>query len=231
MHRLDPAHPLTVGVMFPDRLPNVADCVDVVSFHDYSPTRARIRSRLGGGIEVARQQGKPVLVSEVGCLARANPYDVCLEICRDLGIGWYLWELMIGKSRWRDIHGIVYPDGTVRDPSVVAAVQGFFRNRGVSRVAVDIDKEGRVTATLRAASDWLATPDGKHDRASCAAGQETLECLANLLETGELVPMADLPSVQVEALRAEPQPSPAAIRAQMQAWVQVITPYAQPAKG
>ncbi|MHB0859059.1 MAG: cellulase family glycosylhydrolase, partial [Anaerolineae bacterium] len=108
MGRLDPSHPRTVGVSRPGLLPNVIDCVDVVSFHDYSATRGRIRAQLAEGIEMARQAGKPVLVSEVGCLARANPYDVCLEICRDLGIGWYLWELMIGKSRWNDIHGIVY---------------------------------------------------------------------------------------------------------------------------
>jgi len=200
----------------------------VLSFHDYSPTRGQVRAQLGKGIAMARQAEKPVLVSEVGCLARANPYDVCLEVCRDLGIGWYMWELMIGRSRWRDIHGIVYPDGTVRDPSIVAAVQGFFRNRGETRVAPNVGKEGRVASVLDSAMDWLAKPDEQHDKASCIAGLETLEIMANLLEAGEMVPMVDAPRTTVWALQARAEPETDRIRGLIESWSRILEQHRGP---
>jgi hypothetical protein len=40
-----------------------------------------------------------------------------------------IWELMITRQ-WGTVHGVLYADGTVRDPSIVAALPGFFRNRG-----------------------------------------------------------------------------------------------------
>lgn len=55
---------------------------------------------------------------------------------------------MIGASMWRDIHGVVYPDGTVRDPSIAAAIRGFFRKRTGEIVAPNIDKEGNPTRTI-----------------------------------------------------------------------------------
>ena len=222
MGRLDPSHPRTVGVLRPEHLPNIVDCVDVVSFHDYSPTRGRVHAQLGKGIETALHAGKPVLVSEVGCLARANPYDICLEACQDLGIGWYMWELMIGRSRWRDIHGIVYPDGTVRDPSIVAAVQGFFRNRSETAIAPNIGKEGRVGSALEASAAWLAKSDEEHDQASCSAGLETLEIMANLLESGELVPMANPPGTVVGALPTLSEPLAGQIRELMLPWGKIL---------
>lgn len=130
MKDLDSAHPITVGVANAATLAPVVDHVDVLSFHDYRSTRAAIRAGIEEGIQVAEASRKPLFISELACLARANPYDVTLELCQEIGIGWYLWELMIGVSRWRDIHGVVYPDGTVRDPSIAAAIRGFYRRRG-----------------------------------------------------------------------------------------------------
>jgi hypothetical protein len=66
--------------------------------------------------------------TETGCIARANPYDVTLEEHSKAHVGWYIWELMITK-RWGDVHGVFYPDGTVRDPAIPAAMFGLFRNR------------------------------------------------------------------------------------------------------
>ncbi len=64
--------------------------------------------------------------TETGCVARANPYDVTLEEHMKGKMGWYMWELMITK-RWGNVHGVFYPDGTVRDPSIAAAMlPGFF---------------------------------------------------------------------------------------------------------
>jgi len=198
MKELDTDHPITVGVHRAAMLKEVGADVDVLSFHDYRPTRAAIRAHIDEALEYAHEFEKPVFISETGCLARANPYDMTLEICQEAGIGWYLWELMIGASRWRDIHGIVYPDGTVRDPSIVAAVQGFFRKRSGDIVPPNVDKEGAATRTLSRASEWLGAPDADY-----AEGLAILEVMVNLLEAGEHVPMYDLPSVKVLSLSEE----------------------------
>ncbi len=198
MQRLDPQHPITVGVHTAEDITQVGQYVDVISCHDYRSTRAAIRAHIGQVLGFCAQYGKPALLSEIGCLARSNPYDVTLEICQDVGIGWYLWELMIGQSMWRDIHGVVYPDGTVRDPSIVAAIRGFFRKRSGDIVLPNVDKEGEATRTLWLAEAWL-----KDEAAAYADGLQLLERLANQLEAGELVPMADLPSIKVLALADE----------------------------
>ncbi|MCY4409188.1 MAG: hypothetical protein OXC27_01900, partial [Caldilineaceae bacterium] len=195
MKKLDSAHPITVGVANVATLAQVEAHVDVLSYHDYLPTRAAIRAQIDDGLRVAEANQKPIFISELACLARANPYDVTLEICQEAGIGWYLWELMIGKSRWRDIHGVVYPDGTVRDPSIVAAIQGFFRRRGPDMIPPDVDKEGAATRVLGQAKEWLGTPDVDY-----AQGVILLETIANLLEAGEHVPMSDPPSARALAL-------------------------------
>ncbi len=195
MKELDSAHPITVGVANVATLGNVETHVDVLSYHDYLPTRAAIRAQIDDGLRVAEANQKPIFISELACLARANPYDVTLEVCQKAGIGWYLWELMIGKSRWRDIHGVVYPDGTVRDPSIVAAIQGFFRRRGPDMIPPEVDKEGAATRVLGQAEVWLGTPDGDY-----AQGVSLLETVANLLEAGEHVPMSDPPSARALAL-------------------------------
>ncbi len=195
MKELDSAHPITVGVANVATLAQVEAHVDVLSYHDYLPTRAAIRAQIDDGLRVAEANQKPIFISELACLARANPYDVTLEICQEAGIGWYLWELMIGKSRWRDIHGVVYPDGTVRDPSIVAAIQGFFRRRGPDMIPPAVDKEGAATRVLGQAKEWLGTPDDDY-----AQGVILLETIANLLEAGEHVPMSDPPSARALAL-------------------------------
>ena len=33
--------------------------------------------------------------TEIGCIARANPYDVTLEEHMKANVAWYIWELMI----------------------------------------------------------------------------------------------------------------------------------------
>lgn len=106
---------------------------------------------------------------------------------------------MIGSSMWRDIHGVVYPDGTVRDPSIVAAIRGFFRRRSGEIIPPNVDKEGEATRTLNLARAWL-----ERETADFAEGLQILERLANQLEAGELVPLRGLPSVRVLALAREP---------------------------
>jgi len=195
---LDVEHPLTVGVAYASQLGDVCAFVDVLSFHDYRPTRARIRAHIDEALQVASERDKPIFVSEIGCPARANPYDVSLEVFQGEGIGWYLWELMIGSSRWRDIHGLVYPDGTIRDPSVVAAVRGFFRKRSGPVIPINVGKEKTALSTISQTREWLGLNAAEYHQ-----GLELLEMLANLLEAGEHVPMNSLPSGNVLALRVE----------------------------
>src|SRR5207244_5147153 len=97
--------------------------------------------------EFATKSGKQVMNTEIGCVARANPYDVTLEEHMKAHVGWYIWELMITK-RWGDVHGVFYPDGTVRDPSIPAAMLGLFRNRGSEVVLERPNRENRVTRTI-----------------------------------------------------------------------------------
>jgi len=221
MAGIDQKHPRTVGNSQAAFIKDTADVVEVISFHDYSPNRQQLRRHLGRGIEEARGYGKPVLVSEAGCLARSNPYDMTLEICGELGLGWYIWELMIGKSRWNDIHGIVYPDGFVRDPSVVAAVQGFFRNRKGVRIPSNLDKEGVLSRVLNDSGRWLADP-----AAPFAKGQTLLEEMANMLEAGEIVPMNNPPSIQAQSLEEETAANTAEVRRLLEKWRAILKPLA-----
>ena len=94
--------------------------------------------------EYAAKTGKPLINTEIGCIARANPYDVTLQEHMQAHVGWYIWELMI-TGNWGTVHGVFYPDGTVRDPSIVAALFGFFRNRGENVVEDVPDRENHVT--------------------------------------------------------------------------------------
>jgi hypothetical protein len=226
LDHLDARHLHTVGVAHPGELAQVADDVDLLSFHDYSPNRATIRARLGECLQFARRVGKAVVVSEVGCLARANPYDVTLAICDELGIGWFLWELMIGASRWRDIHGVVYPDGTVRDPSIVAAIRGFYRRRRGGGVAPRLDKEGYVRRVLAQARCWLEKAGGP-EVAGHAEGLGLLEVMANLLEAGELVPMNALPSARVCALQEESPAAREELCRLLAQWSEVLSAHAE----
>jgi hypothetical protein len=114
-------------------------------------------------------------------------------------IGYYLWELMIvwdGTRGWGNVHGIFYPDGTIRDPSIPMAVMGIFRNHDSDVVLEVPDREGHVTRTIADASKWLA--DSKSD---WGAGLDVAEAAANLLESAQLMPLRELPTRQVEIQR------------------------------
>ena len=142
----DQEHDIGIGNIFifetePSR---TAELVDVIVFHDYFPTRKRMRDALEYAKKMGEKYGKPVLDNEMCCLARANPYDMSIEMHDEYQIGWYLFELMIGKDMWSRVHGVVYPDGTVRDPSIVAAIGGFFRNRSETAIRSDVNQEDYV---------------------------------------------------------------------------------------
>jgi hypothetical protein len=197
----EPKTPVTIGFAFEGTMEQNGDVVDVLSFHDYLTTRSLIRNNIAKAKAYAAKAGKPLINTEIGCVARANPYDVCIEEYSKANVGFYMWELMI-TGYWGEVHGIVYPDGTVRDPSIVAAMQGFFRNRSDTVILEQPDKEGAVTRILAQGKTWLAAPNGTYEE-----GIRVAEVASNLLEAGQLIPMRELPSRRVIALQKNHDPA------------------------
>jgi hypothetical protein len=221
-HELDPVTPITIGATFAENMIEMGDAVDVLSFHDYSPTRAQIRANIETSKQYAAKTGKPLINTEIGCIARANPYDVALQEHMQAHVGWYIWELMI-TGNWGTVHGVFYPDGTVRDPSIPAALLGFFRNREQDVVEDVPDRENHVTDAVTNNRAWLADP-----KADWKAGLDLAEISANLLEAGQLAPMHNLPSRQVILLR-KGQPDMPGLRSMLVNFTSLLEPYQVPA--
>jgi hypothetical protein len=226
---LDKVTPVVVGNTVEAEMEEMgADVVDVLQFHDYSMNRATIRANIERAKAFAAKTGKQVINGEIGCIARVNPYDVTLEEHWRAGIGWYMWELMI-THQWGRVHGIFYPDGTVRDPSIIASVLGFFRNRGREILPEVADAEGRVTATVAEGKAWLANPNPGWEE-----GLDIAERAANLLEAAQLVPMYDPPTRNVELLRRGRMPNTLAppnlpaLKPIMQKYIELLEPWQLP---
>ena len=198
-----------------------APAVDVLSFHDYSSTRAEIRANIAEAQAFAASVHKPVFNSEIACIGRANPYDMALEEFNRGHMGWYLWELTI-THEWGNVHGVFYPDGTVRDPSIVAAIMGFYRNRGPNVVLEDPDRERWVQRAVTGGKAWLASPAPNWNE-----GLKQGEIEANILEAAQLVPMREPPTRALELLRNAPPDIPA-LQALVRRYVAILEPYQDP---
>jgi hypothetical protein len=212
-----PRTPVTIGFTFEKTMEENADVVDVMSFHDYTPTREEIRSNIAAAVAFSAKVHKPVINTEIGCTGRANPYDMTIEEYSKGHVGFYVWELMVTKY-WGDVHGIFYPDGTVRDPSIPAAMMGLYRNRGTNVVLENPDREGWVTRTVTNGRKWLADSNAPY-----AEGLRQAEIAANILEANQLVAMRELPSRRVEVLRE--QPDPKALRELLSDMLNKLEPY------
>jgi hypothetical protein len=195
-HELDQSTPVTIGMAFVDGMIELADYVDVLQFHDYMPTRELIRNNINRAKEFAAKAHKPLINGEIGCICRANPYDVTLQEHMKAKVGWYIWELMIVRGGWGPVHGVFYEDGSVRDPSIAAAIMGFFRKRTADILPAVPDREGWVTRVVDSSDTWLNNPAG-----TWKFGLDIAETGANLLEAAELVPMRIPPTWEVEKLR------------------------------
>ncbi len=195
-HELDPNTPVTIGMAFVDGMIELADYVDVLQFHDYMQTREQISDTITRAKEYALKVNKPLINGELGCIARANPYDITLQEHMNAKVGWYIWELMIVRKGWGTVHGVFYEDGSVRDPSVAAAIMGFFRKRTPDILLADPDKEGWVTKVIEESNKWLKDPAG-----TWKDGLDLAETSAHLLEAGELTAMRIPPTWEVEMMR------------------------------
>ncbi len=187
---------------------STAELLDVISFHDYADTREKARHNYETALEWGKKLGKPVVQTETGCLARANSYEMALELCREYNIGWVVYELMI-RGRCIDEHGIFYPDGTIRDAGTIAAMFGCFRNRGADSPVVppNPNREGRADKAIKMIQSALKeyTSDAfDYRRSDRKALLDACEVAANLLEACELVPMCDLPTARIAAFRKDP---------------------------
>ena len=221
LHELDKQTPVTIGVANERNMETLADAVDVLSFHDYLPTRAAVSNDIVCAKTFAAKAGKQVMDTETGCIARANPYDVTLEEHMNAHVGWYIWELMITK-RWGDVHGVFYPDGTVRDPSIPAAMFGLFRNRTTNAIPENANREGWVNTDVAAAQAWLDNSAG-----SWNDGLNAAEKLANLLEAAQLIAMREPPTRTIRLLR-QGQPNPSALRELIPRYIALLRPYERP---
>lgn len=192
---LDPETPVTIGMEKVSCMIEMADYADVLQFHNYSETRAAVADTIARAQAFAEKVGKQVFNGEMGCVARANPYDVTIEEHMKADCGWVLWELMIVRKGWGIVHGVFYEDGTVRDPSIPAAILGYFRNRDDILLEIP-DKEGKITSVLNRIEAWNAS--GAND---FETGINTAEVAANMLEAAQLAPMHESPNYLVDQLR------------------------------
>ncbi len=207
VRKADPEGCMTVGHENVDHLRSSNDLVDVICFHDYLSIRKDIEAAILVAEDYGRQYGKPILNTETGCVGRANPYEVELDLLNRHHIGFYLFNL-VSHGFWGDIHGLVYDDGTIRDPSVIAALFGFFRNRTTGRILANANKEGHAYRAVKAVEDalrvepttlFMSKPKTTDDILDAA------EYCVNILESCEMVPMWDAPSARIEIWRSMPE--------------------------
>ena len=202
----DPENAIGVGntFIYETEASGTAELVDIIVFHDYFETRKRVREMYDMAMEIGKKYGKPVINNETCCLCRANPYDMVLELISEYPIGWYAFELMIGADVWNRVHGICYPDGTVRDPAIVSALFGFYRNRGETAIPVDVNQEGYVYRAEAFAKKAIANCKNGFGGDHSKETEELLEACeyaANLLEGGQHVPMDFPPTARIQAYR------------------------------
>lgn len=202
------ATPTTVGVAVVESLATIGGAVDVMSFHSYHSSWELGLERTEFALGLARQLKKPVFNSETGCIARANAFDQTIEMAIRNGIGFAVWELMISDCldcidtrRWK--HGLMYRDGTTRDPSAVAALHGIFLNRGdnLELAVARPDVEYAVSGTVAAAHAWLNAANSSAP-GSFSMGLTYLDSLANFGESAQVLPLVVPLSARVRQLAA-----------------------------
>jgi hypothetical protein len=101
------------------------------------------------------------------------------------------------------VHGLVYPDGTIRDPSIIAAIYGFQRKRDPNTsVMENPNREGKAQKAFDQLNTALA--GGSGDRKSTTDDiLEAAEYCANLLEAAQMVPMREPPTAKIQYWRAQ----------------------------
>jgi hypothetical protein len=119
-----PVQPLTIGWNSWNLNILSIDLVDVISFHTYSAD-ARLHEPIREAQLLGRLYAKPVVMSEFAGRP-IQPIEKALPIVTERRLGWYFWELMIGRTQFAETgapyQGHIYPDGTCRSAREVAAI-------------------------------------------------------------------------------------------------------------
>jgi len=124
IHTIDKTHPITVGVAGTDTS-EVTEHIDVLSMHSYDKDAEAFRKGIQHIREQAEKAGKPFLITECCAPGWGNNYEMVMPTLREEKAGYYFWEVMIGNIRqFRNVSGLVYPDGTARRLSQITAVLG-----------------------------------------------------------------------------------------------------------
>jgi hypothetical protein len=198
VHAADKHYLTTMGCFRESCMEMMAPYTDVLSYHDYSPTISEIDLYIARAKAFAAKVRKPLLQTEMGCIGRGNPYDVVLREYQKAGVGFYVFELMVTKF-WGDIHGVFYPDGTVRDPAIPMALMGVFRKNDADFRLESPDRESWVTRAMTRGKAWLDSPNPDWNE-----GLDAAELAANMLQGNQLVAMREPPVRTVAVLRAGP---------------------------
>jgi len=216
VRKCDPINALTVGFAMAEENEPVIDCVDAISFHDYSATRKAMHKNFGNAKALSEKYGKPAMQTETGCLARCNPYDMVLQACDEYQMGWFVFELII-HGRCDTEHGVFYPDGTVRDPGTISAMMGCYRSRDLNTIIVPIpNREGQAAECvedIKAALTEYTRDVFDYRQSNVDALLLACERAANLLECCDMIPMALPPTAKVFAWRKMENPPLGEIRA------------------
>ncbi|MBN2491141.1 MAG: hypothetical protein JXQ29_09850 [Planctomycetes bacterium] len=133
VERLDPAHPVTVShARAPINARTVA-WVDVLSYHPYGMLRRNVTFDTTVVRQLAATSGnKPVLITEFGMPGVAQNYADTLRFITDEGVGFFVFDAIIGIHQLRALSGLLYPDGTGRDEAALLALQAVARAQGVN---------------------------------------------------------------------------------------------------
>ncbi len=142
---LDPAHPVTIGWAHAGGNETSAEWVDVMSYHPYGIFDKNRRVWTRTVRQIAERHGnKPILATEAGGPGFGQRYEECLRFFQQEGVGFYLFEAMVGVNRFHRIAGFVYPDGSVRESAAVHAFQDCARRQGVVAQASFREKPGEL---------------------------------------------------------------------------------------
>ncbi len=202
--KLDKVNPITVGVQFSANLEEAsADLVDIITFHDYMYTEARVEAAWEIAEAVAKKYKKPLMNSETGCTGRGNPYELAHGKCFEHNCGFYSFELMI-RGHFGSIHGFFYPDGTIRDPSIITSYMGIRKNSDLkTMVKENPNAEKHAEKAIAQVNEALKLNVAR--RGTSDALLDAGEYCANLLEGAQLVRMWDYPTAKIKAYRAMPE--------------------------
>jgi hypothetical protein len=123
IHSFSPIQPVTMGANGTHNEEVVND-VDVLSLHSYTTTPEQFRKDIDKTSADAASVGKPFIVSECAAPGWGMDYGWTMQVLREAKVGYYFWQLIVGADQFREVGGLVYPDGTVRSVQDVSDVSG-----------------------------------------------------------------------------------------------------------